>query len=242
LSKQQIDWYSAPIPVVLGHRGASAYAPENTLAAFELALQQGAAGFEFDVQRSADGHLVLIHDLQLDRTTNGNGRVGQHTLAELQALDAGNGHRIPTLNELFTKFGRHVLYNLEIKGFSLWNDAIETAVAAAIEQHGLERHVLVSSFNPISVWRVQRYLKTDTITAVIRDENITRFAHHLVPTPADHPRHTMITAATMAQAKARNLRVNTWTVNDPAQAVRLAGLGVQGLISNNPDTILAALT
>src|SRR5690348_16428729 len=104
---------SLPHPIVFAHRGASAYAPENTLAAFELALEQGAAAIEFDVKLSADGHIVVIHDRTVERTSDGSGRVNRLPLAALQKLDAGSwfsaefrGAKIPTLDEVFETVGK----------------------------------------------------------------------------------------------------------------------------------------
>ncbi|MCC7360725.1 MAG: hypothetical protein IT317_14685 [Anaerolineales bacterium] len=114
--------YPARLPAVIAHRGASADAPENTLSAFALALEQGADGLELDVTLSADGVPVVIHDDTLDRTTDGRGRVARHTLAELKGLDAGYaarfgskfaGQRLPTLDEVFAAFGQRTIINVE---------------------------------------------------------------------------------------------------------------------------------
>ncbi|HEY8531638.1 MAG TPA: glycerophosphodiester phosphodiesterase family protein, partial [Limnochorda sp.] len=112
-------------PLILAHRGASAEAPENTLAAFRLALEQGADGFELDIHRTRDGHLVVCHDERVDRTTDGTGFIGSMTLAELKKLDAGRwfdarfaGERIPTLDEVWAlveEAGGIRLLNIEVK-------------------------------------------------------------------------------------------------------------------------------
>src|SRR5436853_1370309 len=112
------------VPLVLGHRGASGYAPENTLSAFNLAMDQGADGVELDVTLSADGVPVVIHDDTLDRTTSGHGPVGALTLAQLKRLDAGYaaqfgkqfaGERLPTLAEVFAAYGQRTFINVELK-------------------------------------------------------------------------------------------------------------------------------
>jgi len=90
---------------IIAHRGASAHAPENTLTAFQLALDQGADGIELDVMLSKDGQLVVIHDETVDRTTNGTGKVAEMDLVELKVLDAGQGESLPTLPEVFDRFG-----------------------------------------------------------------------------------------------------------------------------------------
>ena len=90
-------------PLVLGHRGACAHAPENTLASFRLAREQRADGIEFDTKRCASGEVVIMHDISVDRTTNGHGDVHTLTLAELRALDAGGGQPVPTLDEVLRR-------------------------------------------------------------------------------------------------------------------------------------------
>lgn len=108
-------WFQATRPLIIGHRGASAHAPENTLKAFKLAQEQGADGIEFDVQLSADSHPVVIHDHTLERTTNGTGNVYDYSAAALAALDAGDGEPIPRLAQLVETCGLNFLYNIEIK-------------------------------------------------------------------------------------------------------------------------------
>jgi glycerophosphoryl diester phosphodiesterase len=108
-----MDWFSdrarRGLPLIIGHRGASADAPENTMAAFTLAIEQGADGIEFDVQLCADGVPVIVHDDTVDRICDASGRVDEMTVAELQRLDLGMGQAVPTLDELFERFGRSVL-------------------------------------------------------------------------------------------------------------------------------------
>ncbi|MFZ4814035.1 MAG: glycerophosphodiester phosphodiesterase, partial [Phototrophicaceae bacterium] len=133
LAQQRLEALYADhtLPLVFGHRGAMAYAPMNTLAAFELAAQQGAHGIELDVWLSADDALVVIHDFEVNHTTNGEGRVGSMSLAEIKALDAGSwfspefaGTQIPTLDEVFETVGKKVFVNVEIKSVSMDNQTI----------------------------------------------------------------------------------------------------------------------
>src|SRR5512140_263558 len=113
-----------PRPVVFAHRGASAHAPENTLASFDLAFAQGADAIELDAQLTADGEIVVFHDATLDRATDGTGRLSQKTLAELRALDAGSsfspkhrGEKIPLLEEVFDAVGKKLFINVELKNY-----------------------------------------------------------------------------------------------------------------------------
>src|SRR5512135_1831254 len=112
-------------PLVIAHRGSSASAPENTLAAFQLAVEQEADAIELDVDLTRDGHVVVMHDATIDRTTDGHGRVTELTLAEIRGVDAGawkaaafDGERVPLLEEVFEAMGQRVLINVEIKGMS----------------------------------------------------------------------------------------------------------------------------
>src|SRR6266496_640164 len=113
---------SLPRPIVFAHRGASAHAPENTIAAFELALAQNADAIELDVKLTADGHVVVIHDSTVDRTTGSRGRVKDLSLAQLRSLDAGSffsekyrGEKIPTLEEVLEAVGKRTIINVELK-------------------------------------------------------------------------------------------------------------------------------
>lgn len=230
-------------PLIIGHRGASGYKPENTMAAFQLAAEQGADGIEFDVRLSADGHIVIIHDGLVDRTTNGNGFVSEMSLAQIRALDAGDGERIPTLVELFETMGDSLLYNIEIKEYQWRNKGLETAVFALIQQHNLQDKVIISTFSPIALRRAQKAVGGTIPTALCREEvGFQQHLYRLVDGEADHPQHTMIDAQYMAWAKKRGYRTNTWTVNDPAEAQRLAKLGVHGIITNTPDVIREAMS
>lgn len=237
-----MDWLTASRTLIIGHRGASADAPENSLQALALALDQGADGIEFDVQLSADGRPVILHDDTVDRTTNGRGRVDDLTWVELQRLDLGNGESVPALDELFDLLGDQPLYNLELKTRGFADKGLEAAVATCIQAHGLEARVLVSSFSPPALRRAQRYLPGRVALGLLREREITQLACRLLRVQADHPQHTLIDASSMSWAAANNYRVHTWTVDEPAEARRLADLGVHGIITNTPGRLRAILT
>ena len=137
--------------LVVGHRGAPRRAPENTLASFEAAVAIGVDAIELDVHLSHDGHLVVIHDQNLARTTSGDGLVHEHTLAELMALDAGSwfspafaGERIPTFEEILVRIGRRVPLQVEIKGAT---DGVVEATIGALRAHGLLHSAMITSFH-----------------------------------------------------------------------------------------------
>ena len=227
-------WLNSPHTLIIGHRGASADAPENSPAAFDLALQQGADGIEFDVTLSADGVPVIIHDDTVDRTSDGTGEVRQMTAAALKRLSLGRGQTIPTLDELFEQLGTRTLYNLELKGMGVADTGLEAAVARRIVAHGVQDHILVSSFNPFMLRRIRRLLPAGVPLGFLRERHSTRFGCRFTHAQADHPLHSLVDADHMAWATANNYRVNVWTVDDPVEARRLVGLGIHGIITNKP--------
>lgn len=159
--------------MVYAHRGASAYAPENTLPAFRLAEEQGADGIELDVHLTKDGELVVIHDEKLDRTTNGVGLVRDYTLAELKRFCADNGMpgfadvRIPTLREVLEQVrpGR-MLVNIELKTGILWYEGIEKKTLDLVAELGMQDRIIYSSFNHYSIAEV-RHLAPEAQTAYL---------------------------------------------------------------------------
>ncbi|MCB0037216.1 MAG: hypothetical protein KDE51_24465 [Anaerolineales bacterium] len=232
-----MNWFSSNTPLILGHRGASADAPENTLKAFKLAIAQGAAGFEFDVQLSADGVPVVIHDHKVNRTTNGSGSVHKMTLEELKKLDAGEGETILTLEEVFKTFGDQILYNIEIKDDSWRNQGTEAAVGRLIKQYGVQTNCLVTSFNPMAMRRGRDVIPAETPMGMIRMMVPQKYSYHLFSGQADHPHYWLVTPEYMKWAAKRGYRIHVWTVDDPAIAKRLTTLGVHGLITNKPQFI-----
>jgi glycerophosphoryl diester phosphodiesterase len=159
-----------PQPAIFAHRGASAYAPENTLAAFELAIQQKADAIELDAKLTADGQVVVIHDQTVDRTTNGSGRVGEMTLAQLRHLEAGShfapvfhNERIPTLEEVFEAVGEKTFINVELTNYASMADSLPEKVADLVRRHHLAQRVMFSSFNPLALLRVRRILPAPPI-------------------------------------------------------------------------------
>ncbi len=241
-------WLTSNRTLNIAHRGASAIAPPNTLAAFRRAAQLGADGVELDVHLSADGVPVVIHDFTVDATTDGTGRVGEMPLAALKELDAGSrfdpafaGERIPTLEEVFTEVGGRLLINVELKSMP-GNDypGLEAAVAALIRRHDLTAQVLVSSFNPFALRRFRREMPEVPIGFLYETAPLSRAARLAAAVVglrphAVHPWWGMITPQTVRRAHARGRRVVAWTVDDPAAMARLAEWGVDAIITNHPD-------
>ena len=234
-------------PLVIAHRGASAYAPENTLSAFNLALEMGADGVELDVSLTKDGIPVVLHDDTVDRTTNGRGAVNQLTLAQVKELDASNkfekyrGEKIPTLEQVLRAVAPRGTINIELKNFALKTDGIEAATLAAIENTSALDRVMVSSFNPLALRRMcqlepripRGLLYSPRLPIFLRRAWLRPLAH---PT-AMHPHFSMITREFVAWARGKGYKINTWTVDDPNEMKRLIELGVDGIITNKPDVL-----
>ena len=248
------DWETGSRrPLNIAHRGASAIAPANTLAAFEKAVELGADGIELDAHLSADGVPVVIHDFTVDATTNGSGRVAEMTLAQLRQLDAGfrcdpayAGEHIPTLEEVLQAFGDRLLLNIELKSTGLRDDGLERAVIALVEQYTLQGRVLLSSFNPFSLRRAKKIapgISVGLLYAPNLPLPLSRaWLAPLFPHEARHPEHTMVDAHYMEWARRCRYQVNAWTVDDPGEMRRLVALGVNGIITNVPDVLRRILT
>lgn len=231
------SWTSADTPLIIAHRGASADLPENTLAAFALAAEQGADGIELDVQFSADNQIVIFHDATLERLTGSKRKVSQLSTAELKGIDLGMEQTIPTLDELLEMMGPRLLYNIEIKEFSMRDNGLETAVADRIESFALQDMTLISSFNPFSVRRARQACSRSTTVALIRAEGFLKYTYLFASEQADNPHHALVDENYIVWANKRGYRIYAWTVDDPQVASRLVDLGVHGIITNRPQLI-----
>jgi glycerophosphoryl diester phosphodiesterase len=223
------------MPKIIAHRGASAHAPENTMAAFQLALDQGADGIELDVMLCQDGRPVVIHDDTLDRTTNGTGRVVDQTLSDLKQLDAGKGEKIPSLAEVLATFGGRFLINIELKNYQSLFDALPVAVADLINHYDLAESVLMSSFNPFNLPRFRRHAPGIPLGLLTNVGQAKKWLWRLFRYDALHPYYSDVDQVLVAALKARGKQVNVWTVDDSEELLRLAALGVDGIITNDPQ-------
>jgi len=223
------------MPKIIAHRGSSGHAPENTLAAFQLALDQGSDGIELDVMLSQDRQLIVIHDDSVVRTTNGTGRVKDMTLDELQSLDAGDGERIPTLDEVFSRFGGKLLINVELKNYTSIFDGLPVEVARCIKAHQLEDDVLISSFNPFNLPRVHQRLPGIKLGLLTPPGKAQLWLWRLFRYDALHPHFSDVDQELVAATHARHRQINVWTVDEPTEIRRLAALGVDAIITNDPQ-------
>jgi glycerophosphoryl diester phosphodiesterase len=234
-------------PRVIAHRGASAHAPENTLDAIALAIEQHADGIELDVKLSSDRAVVVMHDATVDRTTNGSGAVHQLSLAQLSLLDAGAGQQIPTLDEVFEliKPAPGFLINIEITNYDTPSDGLEREVVAVVKRHGIPERVLYSSFNHLLIRRVAQ-LDPDVPRALLthpkmplplRDYWLAPLIRHQFR----HPHYTTVTPKSVETLRATGIGTNVWTVNDREVIKRCIDAGVSGLIGDSPVTMREVL-
>jgi glycerophosphoryl diester phosphodiesterase len=234
-----------PRPSIFAHRGSKIHAPENTLAAFDLAITQKADAIELDVKLSADGHVVVMHDSTVDRTTDGTGKVSHLPLSALKELDAGSyfdiafrGEAIPTLEEVLDAVGRRVPINIELTNYASPTDHLPAKAAEQVIRHGLERQVMFSSFNPLALLRVRRYLPKVPIgllglAGVAGVWTRTRVAS-LVPHEALHPWVGDVNETLIKVTHSRGRRLHVYTVNDPEQMRRLFSWGADGIFTDDP--------
>ena len=233
--------------IILGHRGASGYAPENTLEAFRLAMDMGADGFELDVHLSKDGELIVMHDERVDRTTDGSGLIQSFTLKELKALDASNGMakykgaKVPTLGELYDliRDTRHVV-NVEIKTDQIVYPDIAEKVLKLEQEKGMEGRILYSSFNHYTLMELRR-IKSDVKYGILYSDGLYEPWKYARSIGAQyiHPHwRTLLYPGMIEGSLAAGVGINPWTVNDEEIMALCIQSGI-GVITNYPDKALA---
>lgn len=237
-------------PIIFAHRGASGTRPENTMSAFRRAVELGATGIETDVQLSADGEPVLIHDETLSRTAGASGWVGDKTYAELRTLDAGSwyhpefmGERIPHLDELLHLAKETgVLVNIELKNTVCAYPGLEEKVVAAVRAQGLEKQTIFSSFNHYSLALCKK-LAPEIRTGVLYMEGLYRPWDYAKSLGADalHAYDPAVTAEWIHEAKAEGVDYHPFTVNDEARLDALIEMGTAGIITDHPDRVVRLL-
>jgi len=233
-------------PIIFAHRGASAHAPENTLAAFELAVEQGADGIELDVKLSADGQVVVIHDATLERTTGATGRVKDMTLDDLQALDAGNffsakftNEKIPTLEEVFEAVGEKTFINVELTNYNAPRDHLVESVCMLVKKFGLQKKVLFSSFLTSNLSKTRSYLP-NVPTGLLALPGIfgawqRSFGFAFGKYDALHPPLKNATQQHIYFVHRLNRRAHVWTVNKEEDMRRLFKWGADGIFTDDPQ-------
>ncbi len=249
--------FAAARPLNIAHRGGALEAPENTLTAFEHALQAGADAIEMDVWLTSDGHLVTIHDATVDRTTNGRGRVDQMTLEQLQALDAawnwnpenlsepplrGAGIIIPSLQQVFEHFPNTPLI-IELKTENL--DAV-MSLGHLIREYEAADRVIAASFHQPTIQALRRHFP-DILTSGgkaevarfyklhrIGLEGLMRPAAHSFQLPEYHQQVHLVTPRMLRALRRSGIDAHVWTINEADDLLRMLALGVDGIITDRP--------
>lgn len=251
-------------PLVMGHRGGAGLWPENSMHGFAHAVEMGVDVLEMDLHSTADGVLVIIHDDTVDRTTNGTGRVNSLTLAQLRELDTGyrwtadggasfpfrgRGLRIPTLQEVFEAFPQ-MRFNIDIKQEQ--PSLVET-FCRMIRENGMESKVMVASFKPETLDEFRREcaeVATSASPADVRallalkdgERGGARVSvARAVQVPEYAGGRQVLTRELVREAHERHLEVHAWTINDEASMRRMLELGVDGIITDYPDRLIALL-
>lgn len=248
-----LDHLYTHTPAVIAHRGASAYAPENTVASFKLAAEMGADAVELDVKLTRDGVPIIMHDETVNRTTNAKGKVRELSLADFRQMDAGTwkdpkyaGEPVPTLEEVFDAVASRVWINVELTNYYARGDALVPTVVALIQKMNLQKRVLLSSFDPFNLRQARRLdpslplaqLTSHDMAIYLRDAWLAPFCPH----EARHPDVAQLKQEGVAWYHRHHYRVNVWTNNDEAEMRDFVKQGVDGLITDMPDLARRVIT
>jgi len=231
----------------IAHRGASAYEPENTLLAFERAIQMGATMLELDIHLSRDGHPIVIHDADVSRTTNCKGQVSDMTLKQIRELDAGKGERVPTLTEVIDLTRDWAKLYIELKGQRTPGPVVDTLSSMVFGDQ-----VIVSSFYP---WLIQKIKflnpKIHTSMLIRSEDQEADFVEWALAEAADyvHPAweshsaepHKLLTKEWLLNVRSAGLGIISWHEDRPLELRELVKLGLDGICTNKPDMLTAIL-
>ena len=219
----------------IGHRGARAYAPENTITSFKKALEIGVDAIELDVRKTKDNQLVVIHDDDVKRTTDGEGLVCELTLKEIKGFSAEGGEKIPTFEEALDFLDKKVKVFVELK-----EEGIEKQVLFAVHERGLEKNVVITSFLEDVLKKVREMDdKVETGLIYAKHKNPLKAAldlkaNYLVAL------YRFVHTANVEKAHENGLKVVVWTINNPEEVEAYAKKGVDGIASDKPDILMKA--
>lgn len=245
-----VSFYPEGRLLYLAHRGVPTRAPENTLPAFREAFRIGMDGIELDVMETADGVLVVSHDFELERNTEGAGHIWRTPYKVISGLNAA--HRwvgkysatpIPRLAEVLEILPEHVLINIELKTRRWINPGFEEKVVAMIRRYRLVKRTIISSYNPLSLMKV-RWLEPEVAIGFIwKDDEVPWYLRrpilvNLIHPECIHPGVGVTTPERVSRAHRRGMRVNVWTVNNPDILQRLRLIGVDGIFTDVPEIVL----
>lgn len=234
----------------IAHRGASGYAPENTIAAFDKAVQMKADYIEIDVQRSKDGKLVVIHDTTVDRTTEGTGYVKDLTFDQLRSLDAGSwkgeqfvGEKIPTFDEILDRYRGKIGILIELKSPELY-PGIEESVAKELKERYLhlpqDEKIIIQSFNFESMKKMDAllpYVPIGVLTSSSTDTTEQALKEFSAYADYFNPSYGIVTKDLVNQVHSQGMKISSWTVRSQEAADFLLSMDVDGIITDYPDYV-----
>lgn len=232
-------------PWVIAHRGSSFKEPENTLRAFERALNEGADGLELDVWRCASGEIVVTHNRDLSLITRQPGDVEKKTLTELRQLDFGQGEKIPTLEEVLEFTPRFKILNIELKGKSLWSNGVESLIYELLRKHDLLDRTILSSFNPMTLYRLKRISPKIRLGLIFYGKSTLplrrAWGAFFLNLTSFHPAMDCLNSGLILRARRKNQKVIAWTINNIHDLETCMSLGVHGMITDDPHWMINAL-
>ncbi len=229
---------------IWAHRGASGYAPENTMEAFQLANTMQADGIELDVQLTKDGEIVVVHDEAIDRVSDGKGKVRDYTLKELKTLHFNRTHpeykdaRIPTLREVLTYVKMTPMtVNIELKTGVIFYEGLPEKTMALVKELEMEKRVIYSSFNHYTIRDIKK-LNPEAKTGLLYADGYIDMPMYAAALGVDalHPAlHNLWYPDFIRLSREKNLKLHVWTVNREADMKKLYELGIDAIITNYPD-------
>ena len=233
-------------PYIWAHRGADGYAPENTIAAFDLAAEMDADGIELDVQLTKDGQVVVCHDERIDRTSNGKGWIKDYTLEELKRLDFSGGNekyagvQIPTLEEVLELIKDTGMYvDIELKTQVFTYPGIENKCVDLVKKMGYEDRVIFCSFNHLSLQKVRLFAPEMKIgyLYLYAAPSIIPFVKKLGVDALHITQHNLLAPRLLEQCREQGITINAWTINNEKDLQICTDNGVNAVITDYPDLI-----
>jgi glycerophosphoryl diester phosphodiesterase len=222
----------------IAHRGAKGYEPENTLRSFQKALDLNADGIELDVHLSSDGHIIVIHDETIDRTTNGKGSVNAFSLSELKTFLIDGTYQIPTLIEVFDLVDKKSLINIELKGLGTAGKVVDLIEEYISDKNWNYKNFIVSSFD-WDLLQETSSLNSNILIGVLTEEDLDKalaFAES-IKAHAIHPDYQLLNAENVKQMQEQGFLVFPWTVDEKEDIQKIKSYNVDGIISDFPDKI-----
>lgn len=241
-----------PTPIILAHRGDLTHAPENTLPAFSQAIQKGADGVELDAKLTSDGHVIVLHDTTVDRTTNGKGKVSSFTLDEIRKLDAGSwfgtkfaNTKVPLLEEVFELVGRDKLINIELTNYSTPKDGLTKKVCELIKKHNNHKQIIFSSFFASNL-KIAEQVLPEIPRGLLAMPGLVglwarSFGFMFGEYQALHPHISSVSKVQIQQVHRLKRRVHVWTANTAEEFTRLKEWNVDGLFTDDPAEAVRVL-